>query len=239
MNKLKLAVGVIFILLVGVLTGSLGTGLYLKHRIERFAGGGPPPHLRKTLLMKRLSNELDLTGEQRIEIEKIVKESENKIFAIRRKYLPEIREISDKSFALMKEKLNLDQKEKLERLNEKLKGRHAKAFIQSIQIEETSDQILSKMKERLDLTEEQERNAHPIIAESIRERRKIVEKYNQQDRPDIFSLRREMRELQESVETRLAKIFTDEQLKEYRDMQEEERFERRREIGRRKFGKFD
>jgi hypothetical protein len=239
MNRFKLLAGVILVFLVGTLAGSLGAGVYFKHRMERFAAGGPPRHLRKVLLMKRLSNELDLTKEQRIEIEKIIKESANKIFAVRRKYLPDIKEITDQSFALMKEKLNADQKERLEELHEKLKDRHAKTFIQSIQIEETPEQVLSKMKDRLNLTEEQATKVRPIIEGRIERLRKIVEEYREQDRPEIFSLRREMRELQESTVKPLASILTEEQLEDYRRMQEEERFERRREMGRRKLGRFD
>ena len=222
MNKLKLIIGVILVLLVGALAGSLGTGLYQKHRVERSASGDPSPHIRKAV-MKRLSNELDLTEEQRIEIGKIVKESQVKIYAIRRKYLPEIREVSNQSFALIQERLKPDQKEKLEKLHKKLKDRYAKAFIQSIQTEETPEQVLAKMKEQLKLTEEQVRMAQPIIEESMKEQRTIIQKYEANDRLDINSLKREIRELQDAVEKRLAQIFTAQQMDKYFDIQEEER----------------
>ena len=226
MNKLKLAVGIILVLLVGALAGSLVSGIYHKKRVERFASGGHPPHLRK-VFVKRLSDKLDLTDEQRIEIEKIVKESQAEIFAIRRKYLPEIREINDQSFALIEEKLNAEQKKELGVLYEKLKYRHSKAFIQSIQVEETAKQALSKMKERLNLTQEQVGKAQPIIEESIKERRKTIRKYREKDRPDFFSVRQEMRKLQESLEQRLARILTDEQMTEYQKIQEELRLRKR------------
>ncbi len=232
MNKLKLIVGVILLLLVGALAGSLVTGVYYKHRMERFASGRASHHLRK-VVMKRLTNELDLTEEQRTEIGKIVKESQRRIFSIRREYLPEIREISDQSFALIKEKLNPEQKEKLVKLHEKLKDRHTKAFIQSIQIEESSDQVLSKMKEQLNLTEEQVRIAQPIIEESIKERRTIIQKYKANDRPDFYSLKREIRELQESVQKRLSQILTAKQMQKYLDIQKEERLKVRSEKRRR------
>lgn len=235
----KLTVGVILVFLVGALAGSLGTGLYLKHRMEHFAAGRPPHHIRKDLLMKRLSHELNLTEEQRTEIEKIVTESETEISAIRRKYLPEIKEITDQSFALMKEQLNPDQREKLEELHEQLKDRHAKAFIQSIETEETPEQVLSEMKERLNLSEEQATKVRPIIEGKIERLHNIVEKYRGQDRPKIPSLKGEIRKLRTSTEKCLANILTEEQLEEYRKMQEEERFERRRKSGRPKFGGFD
>ena len=122
MNKLKLIVGVILVILVGALAGSLVTGIYYRHRIEQIASSGASHHRRKAVI-KRLSNRLDLTEEQRIEIGKIVKESQRRIFSILRDYLPEIREINDQSFALMKEKLNPEQKVKLVKLLKFLKLR--------------------------------------------------------------------------------------------------------------------
>ena len=234
MHKLKLALGLILVFLVGALAGSLGTGMYIGHRIEKFAASGPRHPARTASLMKRLSNELDLTDAQRAEVEKIVEEYQEKIFAVRRKYLPDIEEITDESFALMKAKLNPYQKEKLEELHEKLKDRHARAFIRSIQTEETSDQVLSEMKERLNLAAEQEIKVRPIIERSVRERRTILEKCKEQDHPDIFSVRREMRELEKSVEKRLAEILTKEQMEEYRRIQEERDLEKRSEMHRRK-----
>ena len=236
MNKLRLIAGVILVFLVGALAGSLGTGLYLKHSIENSVAGGPPPRLKKVLLIRRLSNELDLTEAQCTEIEKIVKEAEMRIFAIRRKYLPEIREITDQSFALMKEKLNPDQTEKLEKLHAKLRDRHARAFIRSIQIETTTEQVLSKIRDRLNLTEDQETGIRPVIEQVIGQRKSIVEKYKDQQHPDIFSLGHEMQELERSVEQRLSEILTKEQIEEYRKIWEEERFEIRSKIRKRKFG---
>lgn len=234
MHKLKLALGLILVFLVGALAGSLGTGMYIGHRIEKFAASGPRHHARTASLIKRLSNELDLTDAQRAEVEKIVEEYQEKIFAVRRKYLPDIKEITDESFALMKARLNPHQKEKLEELHEKLKDRHARAFIRSIQTEETSDQVLSEMKERLNLAAEQEIKVRPIIERSVRERRTILDKCKEQDHPDIFSVRREMREFEKSVEKRLAEILTKEQMEEYRRIQEERDLEKRSEMHRRK-----
>ncbi len=129
MGKLKTAIGLILLFLVGALTGILGTEIYYKDRMDRFIERDPPPlHRRTPSVIKRFSREFNLTEQQRIEIEKIVKESEAKIFGIRQKYMPEIREIHDQSFKQMREKLNPDQQEKLEKLYEKIKRRHNKAL---------------------------------------------------------------------------------------------------------------
>ena len=107
MNKIKLASGVILVFIVGVLAGSLGTGIYFKHRIGQFTAGGPTLPARAQILLDRFSNKLDLTDSQRADIEKIIKESQEKILALGRKTFPEIQEINEKSFALIKEELNI------------------------------------------------------------------------------------------------------------------------------------
>ena len=238
MNKFKLVAGVILVFLFGTLVGSIGMGMYLKHRIENFAPGGYGRPARTALLLKRLSLELDLTEDQRIEIEKIIEESKIKIFAIRRKYLPEIKDITDQSFALMKEKLNPDQKRKLQKLHDRLRNRHAKGFIQAIQIEETAEQALSNMRDHLKLTEEQEIKVRPIIEDQTEQMRKIVKKYRENHRPDIFSLRHEIHKLEKSVEKDLAEIFTEKQMEDYLRIQEDERLERHREKKKHRFGRF-
>jgi hypothetical protein len=240
MNKTKLSIGVVLVFLAGVFAGSLGMGIYLKHQLKGFEPGGhpPPPHERHDFIMKRLSNELDLTEAQRIEIEKIVEDSEAKIFAIRRQYLPEIKKIVDQSFSLMKDKLDPKQQEKLKELHERLKNRHARALIHSIPINKTPEQILFKIKEQLELTYEQETKLRPIIETMVEERRKIVDKYRKQDHPAFFSLEREMHALQESIEKRFAEILTEKQMEKYRRIQEKERFEKFRQRKKGKVGPF-
>jgi hypothetical protein len=130
MGKLKIATGLILLFLVGVLAGILGTEIYYKYQMDRFVEGGPPPfHRRMPPLIKRFSRDFNLTKQQQIEIEKIIKESEAKIFAIREKYMPEIREIRDQSLMRMSEKLHPDQRKKLEKLYEKIKRRRNKTLM--------------------------------------------------------------------------------------------------------------
>lgn len=239
MHRLKLTIGVILVFAAGTLAGSLGTGVYLKKRMEQMSVGGPPPHLRSALLIHRLSRELDLNETQRHDIEKIVEESEGRILAIRREYLPEIKEIVDQSFELMKDKLDSKQKEKLDKLHERLKNRHSKAFFYSVFTERTPEEILSKMRNRLSLTETQESEVRPLIEKSVEERRKIAQRYKEEDHPEIPLLRREMRGVQESLDRGLAGILTDQQMEEYQKMQKEDRSRFRSEMRRPRPGGFD
>jgi len=121
MNKLKLAAGVILLLIVGVLAGSLGSGIYYKKRVEKYESGGPPVSERVRVVLGRLSDDLDLTNEQRVEFEKIVKESQEKILTLGRKILPDIEEINEQTFASIKNKLTAEQKDKIEALIQRMK----------------------------------------------------------------------------------------------------------------------
>jgi hypothetical protein len=228
MNKPKLAIGVIFVFLAGILVGSLGMGMYLKHQFKRFGPGGPPLHERHGLILRRLSRDLDLTQAQRVEIQKILKESEAKISAIRDQFMPKIEEIADQSFAAMMVKLDADQQKKLEQIKEKLDSRFAKAVIDSFTVENRPEQKLSNLKKQLQLTEEQIIAVQPIIEEDYKRIEKTVEKYREQDHPRIRFLLREIRKIRESTEEQLENILTEPQMEKYRQIQRKKRFEMHR-----------
>jgi hypothetical protein len=119
MSKIKLAAGVLLVFLVGALTGSLGTDIYFKKRVEKFEAGGPPVQERIQIILGRFANDLNLTDVQRTEFEKIIKESQEKKIALGQKVLPEIKEINDNTFKSIRDKLTDDQKIKLDALIQK------------------------------------------------------------------------------------------------------------------------
>jgi len=126
MNKIKLASGVILVFLVGVMAGSLGTGMYYKKRVEKFEAGGPPVQERIQIILGRFSNELDLTSEQRAEFEKIIKESQEKKVSLGEKIFPEIKEINEQTFKSIRDKLTAGQKTKLDSLIKRMNDVHNK-----------------------------------------------------------------------------------------------------------------
>lgn len=128
MGKFKITTGLILIFLVGVLSGVLGATIYGKYHMKKIVAGDPSLHQRTNLLRRGLSKRLDLTNQQEIEIGNILRESQDRIFEIRLKYLPEIKRISDQSFIKIKEKLDPYQREKLDELHKKLKERRARAL---------------------------------------------------------------------------------------------------------------
>jgi len=80
------------------------------------------------------------------------------------------------------------------------------------------DQVISKMKERLKLTEEQETKIRPIIEESVRARTELLENFAQ----DKSRIKSELLELQWKTGMRLGVILTEEQMKEYEKLREEQ-----------------
>jgi Spy/CpxP family protein refolding chaperone len=93
---------------------------------------------------------------------------------------------------------------------------------------ETADQIISNMKERLNLTEEQEVRIRPIIEEQSEKRREIIQKCQEQGRQGMEYSRNELQELQKTTEEQLGAVLTEEQMEEYRKIQEE-RYQKMRE----------
>jgi len=116
----KLISGLLFVFVLGILTGSLGTGLYLKHRLAPLI---KEPRTRKTFIMKRLSKELHLTSDQKTKIEPIVDQMIEKRRQYYLKNRPEIKKIMAQGFAQIREELNEEQRKKLDALREKFNKR--------------------------------------------------------------------------------------------------------------------
>ena len=120
-NKVKVIAGIVLVFLLGILVGSLGTGIYAKRKFESFVMGGPLK--KRVLAMKRLSDKLDLTPEQQAGIGKIVDKAMNDLHEHRQKHHPTIKGIMDNAFSSIKEKLRDDQKGQMDRLYDRLKKR--------------------------------------------------------------------------------------------------------------------
>ena len=120
-NKVKVIAGVLLVFFLGILIGSLGTGICIRHRVEKFAKGGPPE--KRALSMRKLTSRLKLTPQQQTEIEKIVDSAFTQLHELRQKHRPEVEAIIDGHVAQIKEKLNEAQKQKMDQIHEKLKKR--------------------------------------------------------------------------------------------------------------------
>jgi len=117
MKKWKLVAGVASVFVLGLLVGSIGTGLYIRHRF-------PPPRKdhseRSAFLLKRFSHELDLTEEQRKKFKLIIDQVGKKLEDHFRKNHSEVGNIIEPGFSQMREVLSPDQKEKFDELKKRL-----------------------------------------------------------------------------------------------------------------------
>jgi hypothetical protein len=216
MDKLKVAIIILLVFAVGTLAGSLGNKLYFMHRFERFTKAARPPLMH--ILMRKMVQDLDLTGAQKMDIEKIVRQSEEKILSFREKYRPEFEKIMDDTITQIKEKLTDEQKKKLDKLHEELKmrgrmgprGMHHQAMMGGM-----PDQLFATMKERLNLTKEQQGKIRPIMDASMEKKRTILKKHGEQERENIRILENNLKALDKDTKKQLGSVLTEEQLKEY------------------------
>jgi len=118
MNVWKLVSGVVLILIVGILFGSIGTWLLTK-----------PPHPpgprgfkdRTTDAVERLSKELDLTAGQKATVRKILEEMSRRLHEHFLKVRPEADKIIDESFGEVRKVLTEEQKKKFDTVREKFR----------------------------------------------------------------------------------------------------------------------
>ena len=218
MSKLKLAVGVILLLFVGALIGSLATGMLVKQRVERFAHGGPPPEGAGRFL-ERLAERLDLTEDQRSEISELIDDYNDKIFGIRSQYLPEIKEATDETLSLLREKLDDRQKERLDRLKERVDHLHKRREPhRRMRSDRMAERFLDRLQQKLELSPEQAEKIRPIIAESMERRRAAMERFRGagRDRSQALRLREEIGAIEAQTLEKLAQFLSEEQLEAYR-----------------------
>jgi len=111
MKKWRLIGGVALVFVLGVLAGSMGFHYYDSHRSERF---WRDPTERKARLLNKLTQRLNLSEEQQGQFRVIIGEMDRKIEAMMEENRP--RRVIDEGFARMKERLDPDQRLKLDEL---------------------------------------------------------------------------------------------------------------------------
>jgi hypothetical protein len=111
MKKWRLIGGVALVFALGVLAGIAGFHYYDRHHAERF---WKDPAQRRTFLLNKLTRRLDLSEEQQREFKIIIDDMDQKIMAMMEESRP--RKVMDEGFARMKERLDPDQRRKLDEL---------------------------------------------------------------------------------------------------------------------------
>ena len=85
-------------------------------------------------------------------------------------------------------------------------------------ISKSPEQLMYRLKDRLRLTEEQETKIQPIIDENFKKRSEILKNGGQDGKSEKSALQ----ELQWSTDMQIGKVLTEDQMKEYEKLREEE-----------------
>lgn len=121
MSRFKLWAGLIVLFGAGVLTGILGTSLYID--AERMPHGDRGPAAQHERIMKRLTQELSLTAQQQTEIDPIVTWAHVAILELRFSHQAEIEDILAKGMTDIKAKLSSAQQAELDTMYARLQQR--------------------------------------------------------------------------------------------------------------------
>jgi Spy/CpxP family protein refolding chaperone len=122
MKNWKLVAGVASVFVLGLLVGSMGAGLYMKHQ---FPHPRRNPSEMRAFLLKKFSQKLDLTEEQRDEFKAIIDQVGKRLEEHFRKTHSEIGEIIEPGFSQMRKLLSPEQQKKFDELRESF-DRHRK-----------------------------------------------------------------------------------------------------------------
>ena len=85
------------------------------------------------------------------------------------------------------------------------------------------DEALAKMKERLNLTDEQEKEIRPIMEQKFAQQKEIFQKYQGMSKEERQPMWGELQEVQSSTQEQLAKILSEKQMQEYQKIREEKK----------------
>ena len=122
MKRLKPIAGILIVFFLGAVAGVLSARFYATFE-SRKAHHHPNLEQRVEFIMKRLTDDLDLSATQQKEIRQIVASTEKKVQSIKNEYLPTIRALHDTSIEKIKISLSPDQREKLDRIHAEWKRR--------------------------------------------------------------------------------------------------------------------
>ena len=122
MKRWKLVTGVIIVFVLGILMGSLGTGLLYKYRVIRPVK--PEPSEKRALILKKYSKALVLSPEQITGFKKIIDEMDVQRREFFKKNRPEMKKFREQGVIKMKTLLTPDQQDELNKLHQTFRKRY-------------------------------------------------------------------------------------------------------------------
>ncbi len=224
MNKLKLVTGVILVFAVGFLAGTVCTGYYYTERIGEFSGGGPPLDARVRMVLDEVSKNLELSETQRSEIAKILRDAQDDINDLRKTIFPQIEELNENSLELIKEKLDEKQREKFNTFYNRMKNFHDRFAVKLEFPGRPFTPDMSRIKDRLNLTDQQADLIEKIKKDMFQKREKIMKKSTDSQPPDFSKIRQQMDELDKQEQESIKNILNEEQKEAYQKYLDERRF---------------
>ncbi len=221
MNKIKLVIGVILVFAVGILAGSICTGFYFKGELKQFIADAPPMDMRIRRVLDDFSKDLDLSETQKIQIEKILHDAQEKILELRRNTFPQMEELNEKTLDLIRGKLDEKQRGKFNAFYNKMKRFNDRFAVRLDFPGRPFSHELDEMKSRLNLKPEQASEIEKIMKESFNSRENIMKETREKEPPDFSIIRNKMMEIDALENKRIEEILTKEQIESYNKLKEE------------------
>ena len=122
MRRLKPIAGILIVFFLGALAGVLSARFYATFESKK-THHRPKLEERVEFIMKRLTDDLDLSATQQKEIRQIVATTEENVQSIKDEYVPTIRALHDASIKEIKTRLSPGQREELDRIHAEWKRR--------------------------------------------------------------------------------------------------------------------
>jgi len=221
--------------LVLIMTGGLiFTAVFTLQPFYAEAGGRYRTEISPDRIMERMKERLDLSAEQEATIRPIIEEKVKKFQELKEKggadrqtIRTEMQKLRWSTEMKLGEILTDEQRGKyLELRQERHKWMHrGKRHVMGMRGDgkRSPENMVSRLRDRLGLNDEQVAKIQPIIKESVEQRREILNNYQEKRHEMRLSMRNEMKALSGKTDDRLSRILTDEQRKKFLALRQERR----------------
>lgn len=185
-------------------------------------------------IVENLTDRLGLTKEQAEAVHPIITDRILKMKEIREKYgaskeeaRTEIRKLWQDTEAKMNAILTDEQIRKHEQLRQEGRGRFSRNKCRGDRMgrgfHRTPEHVISFLKDRLDLTDEQAASIEPVIKESFEKKHEVFDSYGENRQEIRQAMRDKLQVIDEETQKQLSGILTDEQMQDLRTLRKERR----------------
>lgn len=223
MKRVKAVIGILLVLALGALGGTLLTGHVMKQRIRGYFQGPEPP---LAVILRRMSHDLDLTADQREKIKPILETARTRMTALREKYRPEFQTVFDETTRDVKSILTEAQKPKLDRLQERMKHRKGQGGPPGPPPGPPPAEDMASLVRILNLTKTQIVEAQPLLARIVEHQKALqaaLKKERQVFRANVSAVEKDWFQRRTPMDDQLAAILDAEQMTAYRQMMDTQR----------------